>query len=160
RDATGAERIFSADLRSWLGQEGGVTIAPAAPASSEGRAARYLEESVTTVAQAVPCATRPFSLRLPADAIPSLRVLVSRQLPWPHDGEQTVGAFVVAAKADGAPRWCIMPPAHADLPALQPEGASGFPILLGSGNAMRALAAEQRALQPEPLLLALRFCDL
>ena len=161
KDATGAERIFSPDLRSWLGQEGGMTIAPAAPArGGEGRAVRYLEESVTTPAQAPPSATRPFTLRLPADAIPSLRVLVSRQLPWPRDGEQMVGAFVVAAKADGAPRWCIMPPAQADLAALQPEGGSGFPILLGSGSAMRAPAAEQRAVHPEPLLLALRFCDL
>lgn len=161
RDATGAERIFSADLRSWLVQEGGVTIAPAAPArSAEGRAVRYLEESVTTPAPAEPSATRPFILRLPADAIPSLRVLVSRQLPWPHDGEQMVGAFVVAAKADGAPRWCVMPPAHPDLAAVQPEGGSGFPILLGSGNATRAPAAQQRAVHPEPLLLALRFCDL
>ncbi len=161
RNATGAERIFSADLRSWLGQEEGVTIAPAAPGrGGEGRAVRYLEESVTTPAPAPPSATRPFILRLPADAIPSLRVLVSRQLPWPHDGEQMVGAFVVAAKADGAPRWCVMPPARADLAALQPEGGSGFPILLGSGSAMRAPAAEQRAVHPEPLLLALRFCDL
>ncbi|HEX2869668.1 MAG TPA: hypothetical protein VHP33_00400 [Polyangiaceae bacterium] len=162
RDATGAERIFSADLRSWIGQEGaGVTIAPAAPAhGSEGLAVRYLEESVTTPALAEPSATRPFTLRLPADAIPSLRVLVSRRLPWPHDGEQMVGAFVVVAQADGAPRWCIMPPAHADLVALQPEGGSGFPILLGSGSALRAPAADQRAAYPEPLLLALRFCDL
>ena len=161
RNATGAERIFSADLRSWLGQEEGVAIAPAAPGrGGEGRAVRYLEESVTTPAPAPPSATRPFILRLPADAIPSLRVLVSRQLPWPHDGEQMVGAFVVAAKADGAPRWCVMPPARADLAALQPEGGSGFPILLGSGSAMRAPAAEQRAVHPEPLLLALRFCDL
>jgi hypothetical protein len=161
RDATGAERIFSADLRSWLGQEVGVTIAPAAAAgSSEGRAVRYLEESVTTPAPAPPSATRPFTLRLPADAIPSLRVLVSRQLPWPDDGEQLVGAFVVAAKADGAPRWCIMPPVDADLAALQPQGGGGFPILLGGGSARRAPAAEQRAVHREPLLLALRFCDL
>jgi hypothetical protein len=161
RDATGAERIFSADLRSWLGQEGGMTVAPAAPARrSEGRAVRYLEEAVTTPAPAEPSATRPFILRLPADAIPSLRVLVSRQLPWPHDGEQMVGAFVVAAKADGVPRWCVMLPAHADLAVLQPEGGSGFPILLGSGSARRAPAAQQRALHPKPLLLALRFCDL
>jgi hypothetical protein len=161
RDATGAERIFSADLRSWLSQAGGMTIAPAAPArGGEGRAVRYLEESVTTPAPAEPSTIRPFTLRLPADAIPSLRVLVARQLPWPHDGEQMVGAFVVAAKADGAPRWCIMPPADADLATLQPEGGSGFPVLLGSGSAMRAPAAEQQAAQPEPLLLALRFCDL
>lgn len=163
RDATGAERIFSADLRNWLDQEGGVTIAPAAPArGGEGRAVHYLEESVTTPAPAPPSATRPFTLRLPADAIPSLRVLVSRRLPWPHEREQVVGAFVVAAKADGAPRWCVMPPTHADLATLQPEGGSGFPILLGSGSgsAKRAPVAEQRALHPEPLLLALRFCDL
>lgn len=159
RDATGAERIFSADLRSWLSQEGGVTIAAAAPTRSPGgRAGRYLEESVTTPAQVEPSAARPIILRLPADAIPSLRVLVSRQLPWPHDGGQVVGAFVVAAKTDGAPRWCVMPPAHADLAALQPEGASGFPLLLGS--AVRAPAAQQRAVLPEPLLLAVRFCDL
>lgn len=161
KDATGAERIFSPDLRSWLGQEGGVTIAPAAPAlGSEGRAVRYLEESVTTPAPTEPSATRPFTLRLPADAIPSLRVLVSRQLPWPHDAEQMVGAFVVAGKADGAPRWCIMPPTHADLAVLQPAGGSGFPLLLGSGGAMPVPAAAQRAVHPEPLLLALRFCDL
>jgi hypothetical protein len=161
RDATGAERIFSADLRSWLDQEGGVTIAPAAPArGGEGRAVRYLEESVTTPGPAPPSAPRPFTLHLPADAIPSLRVLVSRRLPGPNDGEQMVGAFVVAAKADGAPRWFIMPPAHAGLAALQPEGGSGFPLLLGSGSAMRAPAAEQRASHPEPLLVALRFCDL
>jgi len=160
-DATGAERIFSADLRSWLGQdEVGVTIAPAASArSSAGRAARYLEEAVATPAPVEPSATRPFTLRLPADAIPSLRVLVARQLPWAHDGEQMVGAFVVAGTADGAPRWCVMPPAQVDLAALQPKGASSFPILLGSGGAMRAPAAE-RAMPPEPLLLALRFCDL
>jgi hypothetical protein len=161
REATGAERIFSADLRSWLGQESGVAIAPAAPTrGGEGRAVRYLEEAVSTPASAPPSATRPFTLRLPADAIPSLRVLVSRQLPWLHDGEQMVGAFVVVAKADGAPRWCIMPPGHADLASLQPAGGSGFPILLGSGSAMRAPAAEPRAAHPEPLLLALRFCDL
>jgi len=161
REATGAERIFSDDLRSWLGQQEGVTIAAAVPArGSAGRAVRYLEESVATPAPAEPTAARPFTLRLPADAIPSLRVLVARRLTWPHDGEQMVGAFVVAAKTDGAPRWCVMPPAHADLAALQPEGRSGFPILLGSGSAKRVPAAGQRALPPEPLLLALRFCDL
>lgn len=162
RNATGAERIFSADLRSWLHQEGeGVAIAAAAPAgSSAPRALRYLAEAVSTAGQAEPSATRPFVLRLPADAIPSLRVLVSRQLPWPPDDEQMAGAFVVATIADGAPRWCVMPPSHADLAALQPEGGSGFPILLGGGSARRARAAEQRAAHAEPLLLALRFCDL
>lgn len=161
KEATGAERIFSADLRSWLGEQEGVTIAAALPArSSAGRAVRYLEEAVATPAPTEPSATRPFTLRLPADAIPSLRVLVARRLPWPHDGEQTVGAFVVAAKTDGMPRWCVMPSAHEDLAALQPEGGSGFPILHCSGIAKRAPAAEPRAVQPEPLLLALRFCDL
>lgn len=161
KDATGAERIFSADLRSWLGLEGeGVTIAPAAPArSSDGRAVRYLEESVTTAAKAEPSAKRPFTLRLPADAIPSLRVLVSRQLPWLHDGEQMLGAFVVAALADGAPRWCIMPPARADVAAFPPDGGRCFPTLLAP-CAKWVPATAGRVVTPEPLLLALRFCDL
>jgi hypothetical protein len=160
-EATGAERIFSADLRSWLGQVGGVTIAPATPAGgSEGLAVRYLEESVSTPALVDPSAARPFILRLPADAIPSVRALVSRQLPWPHDGEQMVGSFVVAAKADGGPRWYVMPPSHADLVELQPEGACGFPILFGGGSVKGAPVAKRRAVEPEPLLLAVRFCDL
>jgi hypothetical protein len=117
-----------------------------------------LEEWVITPAPTGPSATRPFILRLPADAIPSLRVLVSRQLPVPLDGEQMVGAFVVAAKTDGAPRWCVMPPAYADLAALQPEGGNSFPILLRMANC--APAAEQRVVHSEPSLLAVGFCVL
>lgn len=145
--ATGAERIFGADVQAWLrGLLGVRDITWAGEAPQEGAAAwSHLTSALDAGAAGSPpehagAASREgggWTLQLPADTLPSISVLVSRRLPPPGAEGGLVGAFVLADPLTGATRSIVTVPAsHDDLLSVQPRLLPlSFPFLRGEGDA-------------------------
>lgn len=154
--ATGAERIFTSHLRQWLMRSLKVEIASAGPSCSKQEDPRaYLEAAVCTPPLADADAETELVLSLPADALPSLTVLLAAPQVCQSDSPR---AFVIADGASGAPKWLVSPPnMEPSLGTLQPPGR-GFPSSMNPKLGDEPLTEQAMSAPAWPL--AIRFCDL
>lgn len=136
--ALGSERIFAPALREWLLSVLGLAVvfvggyeAPGAPLSSLLSSGQELNPGLVARSRRREGGA---TLELPADALPTLSVLVSRRIVQPEAGRRLVGSFIVADQATARPRWSVSVPAFpANLLPLQPSaGPNGFPFLAAS----------------------------
>lgn len=143
RGATGNERIFGQNARTWLA-EAGVAVTPSNAQALDASVQSYLVAAVTLEprhsrgGQAV--------LRFSADALPSLSVMISRRMT---DG---AGSYVVCAEEAAEPRLSVsLPPMSQSFASLQPVNLSQpYPSLSLTGEAVQKLQTRSR-------LLAIRF---
>lgn len=172
--ATGAEKLFSNPVQEWLGAVMRMDLpqpVPAPGSAADAASRQHLEQACQTppsqqrseaAAQRIADRQRSAShrLRLPADALPTLSVLVARRLPRDQAGAVSAGAYAVADPTTGAPRSLVsMPPMDEALLALQPRHQPlCFPLLrrLDDGPADRLPSVVDSA---TPLPLAIRFHD-
>lgn len=166
--ATGAERIFSALIREWLGAVMAVEPAPAnASAVPDTKMRSYLAEALGPLPRASGAEisrrieTRNtegvLELTLPADAVPSLHGLVARQLALPSGQPCAVGSFLVAEWATASPEWAVkVPPLGEELLALQPAGT---PVGYPSATRILPDRGESKTRDLASIPLAVRFCD-
>ena len=140
--ATGAERIFSREIREWLSAIMHINVAPVNhPAISDAKMYTYLEE---VLASSPPVASKNtegqiasrdetgrFELTLAADTIPSIHALVSCRIGIPVGRQCAVGSFVVTDDKTAKPKWMVkVPPMGGELVALQPVGSGTcYPVL-------------------------------
>ncbi|MBV9993348.1 MAG: hypothetical protein JOZ72_18895 [Alphaproteobacteria bacterium] len=150
REATGAERIFSAAFKQWLHElfALGLTLDETGHAASD-KARAHIERRAASEA---PARNSGLGLALPADALPTIAALVSRRLSIPEDAGTAVGSYVIADADSGVPRCSVsMPPLNGFLLPLQPaDAAIPFPLLTREGG------AEGECKAP-PLPLAIRY---
>jgi len=172
--ATGAEKLFSNPVQEWLGAVMRMDLpqpVPAPGSAADAASRQHLEQACQTppsqqrseaAAQRIADRQRSAShrLRLPADALPTLSVLVARRLPRDQAGALAAGAYAVADPTTGAPRSLVsMPPMDEALLALQPRHQPlCFPLLrrLDDGPADSLPSVVDSA---TPLPLAIRFHD-
>ena len=172
--ATGAEKLFSNPVQEWLGAVMRMDLpqpVPALGSAADAASRQHLEQACQTppqqqrsAAAAQRIANRQHSashrLRLPADALPTLSVLVARRLPRDQAGAVATGAYAVADPTTGAPRSLVsMPPMDEALLALQPHHQPlCFPLLRrkDDGPAESLPSVVDSA---TPLPLAIRFHD-
>lgn len=154
--ANGSEAIFQPAIRGWLREFMGVAFSTANP-PEDPKTAAYLRDALGA-AETGPETPASGSLTLPADAIPAIGTLLAER----SDGDaRRPASYVVTDDARRVPRWLVAMPGDPALLVIQPEGASGFPILgagagtsVGSPAAIRfrslAPAAEASLLLPAP----------
>ncbi|WP_018391495.1 glycosyltransferase family A protein [Ancylobacter sp. FA202] len=122
--ATGAERLFSPDLRAWLARVPGVGIrARAEEAETRAAGAVWLREAVFLAAPRT--SDTPRLLRVMADSVPTLHALFGRCQPGP-------APFILCHGAEATPAWLVSPPDTGfPLEASQPGGSGPFPCFIG-----------------------------
>ena len=148
--ATGAEKIFSAPVQSWLSEVIGISIVPpdGNVPHSDHNARLYLESAITAAGASSPSQSRRitarknegcFNLRLPADSLPTISALVSRRLSAPEVERCASGSYILAHPTTGKPQSVVTLPALGEgLLALQPRDIPVcFPVLhrVDSGGA-------------------------
>jgi GT2 family glycosyltransferase len=155
RGASGAEHIFSRDVREWLDVVMGIDAGPATPTAAITSAGlSYLEQSLAPAKGRAGRNRRKRSalgLVLPADAIPSVKALVSHQIGSGGAPSLRAGSFVIAESATTEPRWSVtVPPLDDGFGDLQPATARpGYPFL------KRASSTARSAAQGEPIAFPL-----
>lgn len=131
REATGAERIFSAAFKHWLNEifalDLTLTQTDDAPSDKVREHLERRARSEGPARNAVP----GLCLTVPADALPAIGALVSRRLGLPEEAATASGSYVIADADTGIPRCSVsMPPLNGFLVPLQPANASiPFPLL-------------------------------
>lgn len=150
RGATGAERIFAPEVAAWLGRLFGLAVASRDDAAREGdvghawlRQAIAAERERTSPMARERCEERRSAgwadLILPADAIPTVRALVSRRWPAAADGPDRdhAASFLTAYPTTGEPAWLVsVPPMGEWLLDLQPVGIGlRYPVIRQARNA-------------------------
>lgn len=153
-DALGTERIFGVSLREWLLTLFGITVSAQdsegvasdvtegmESGTKDGRA--YLLERLNEqhgLRQSLVARSKTRSngarLVLPADAVPTLSVLVSRRLQPVESGKSLVGPYIIADNATARAKWLVsLPGRPGNLASLQPA-ANGlsYPVLLAEAD--------------------------
>lgn len=145
RGATGAERIFSAEVLQWLTLVQGIDVRTVGAGKDQQDAdADLLGQALMNAGLAGHSgkATRKggYTLSLPADAIPGLAAILSRRLAADRQGPS---AFVTAHAVTGNPQWFVsLPPIGADLADLQPVDQPAIcPELTPAGRSKTKQAA-------------------
>jgi hypothetical protein len=135
--ATGSERVFSPDLRAWLGDVLGISVCPGDEArASDGLGPAWLHAAIRVDAARRTAAPRadagePRVLRLTHDAIPTLHVLLG-----PAGRRTGLAPFILGGGMSGDPAWVITPPCdELPLETHQPQAFGPFPRLVGAGHA-------------------------
>lgn len=142
--ATGAERLFSPDLRAWLARVPGIGIRARADApETRAAGAVWLRESVFLAARRM--SDTPRLLRMMADSVPTLHALFGRGQPGP-------APFILCHGPGATPAWLVSPPDTGfPLEASQPGGSGPFPRFIGPDA---AAAKPQEGMAPATLRLA------
>ncbi len=136
--ALGSEQIFAPALREWLLSVLGLAVVGVGGDETAGAPLPLLLSSPQDLNPDLVARSRRreggATLELPADALPTLSVLVSRRIGQPEAGHRLVGSFIVADPATARPRWSVSIPAFPpNLLPLQPAaGPNGFPFLAAS----------------------------
>ena len=164
--ATGAERIFLRPMLEWLAGVMHIKLAPTnAAAVKQDKVRAYLESSLGSSCSAEASLQNKLAVKrarhgalvltMPADGIPSLNCLVSRNLDIPAGNRCALGSFVFAEAATGDPKWLVtVPPMNDELFKVQPVAtAIGYPVLT------RVLEGEDttKNLGCGPFAVSLRF---
>ncbi len=164
RGATGAEPIFSIDVREWLESVMNIGCSPAEPADIDHPDVRtFLEQrlaapSIDTSSGSSNWVHRRHgegqALVIPYDALPSLHALVAQDNILSIRRGVTVGGFAVASSGTARPAWAVVLPSMGEeLLALQPRhSAVGIPFL-------RRLEDTQDVTTVPAWPLAIRFVD-
>ncbi|TDW25970.1 hypothetical protein EV128_116143 [Rhizobium azibense] len=152
--ATGTELCFSPALHYWLRQVLGlrIDISPA-PAAMNEEVRAYLTSALGADSAAVqsPPSIASATLKLPADAVPSLQGLL---IDWSIGLTVRDTGFIIASTYDNMPRWLILPPKSGRAVGSSVGPASIFPTLVASDL---AAAAPGNADGIAPVS-AIRFC--
>lgn len=154
-EATGAERIFGPDIRTWLDGLLNVSVQPGVRTDGIEEASRaWLEEAVRLEPRSSPDEAGR-TLQLPADAVPTLHAL----LVGSSDREAvSIAPFILAQTHSGKPAWLMSPPPlPIALLSVQPIGANTFPALLNESASSEPLSELTNVL---PYPMAIRFRDL
>jgi len=172
-DANGAERLFQAPVREWLsGVMGLPTLKPAAAVDDLATLPKPALQHLRSICSAGDATTLPaggrrladsrtggLTLRLPADAVPTLSLLASRRTVLPDRHVGAVGPYAIAEFSTFRPQTLVnLPPMDAALLALQPAGAAlAWPILRHSSTT--APLPPSGPLARSELPLAIRLTD-
>lgn len=162
--ATGAERIFTADVIEWLTRLMRVEVGIREPAPDSGAEPdAVLTDTLRRRFDAAAGAAGDrrgggLTLTVPADAVPTISSLVSRRLGSVVPTGGVSCPFAVAPVAGSAPVWLVSLPALDDwLHELQPAvGPLPYPILARDGEAADDAAPQSG---PSSLPMAIRFVD-
>ncbi len=108
--ATGTERIFEPALRAWLRDIVGTSIgAGNIPADMPDDVREYLTAAITSECDVAGPDKEKLLLRVPPDAVPSLRSITGG-IDLRLDGGSVPAAFVLASTLDSTPAWLVTPP--------------------------------------------------
>jgi hypothetical protein len=169
-DATGAEPIFSDDMRAWLRGLFGLRVQPGqrdgatTPDAGAHPGLSWLQRLLDAERDAGPVdPPRPGPLlRLPSDSLPTLAALSTPRLPAALPVTGLAGSFIVADGAARRGRWSVVLPLTADglLHDLQPaNGVLACPVLL-PGSPDKDAAAPVDPASPLPLHLSIALRDM
>lgn len=121
--ATGAEAVFSPQVREWLSSLFGLGLHAAGTAEEDDQGTAWLRSSLGNNASG---RGDGLTLTLPARAIPSLQALVSRRLHLPEGHMDAPGPWLVSDAVHAKPLWSVAMPASAaaspDMPLLSRGG--------------------------------------
>lgn len=121
--ATGAEAVFSPQVREWLSSLFGLGLHAADTAEEDDQGTAWLRGSLGNDASG---RGDGLTLTLPARAIPSLQALVSRRLHLPEGHMDAPGPWLVSDAVHAKPLWSVAMPASAaaspDMPLLSRSG--------------------------------------
>ena len=165
RRATGAERIFSADMLQWLmlAQGVGVTMAPQADDNVPSDASdlvlgEALASAGLTASSGKAQRSKGLCLTIPADAIPSLAAVVSRKLVTTGEAGSAVTTFLTANATTGEPQWFVSLPAIIPVLAkLQTGNApAAYPVMTRIGGSKISRTPKNPV---SSTAMAIRFVD-
>ena len=163
RGATGAEPIFSIDVREWLETVMDIGCSPARAADIENPEVRtFLVERLAAPAIATSWRSKSWThsgrgghaLSISFDALPSLHALVAAGNSLSPRKGVTIGGFAVAKSGTASPSWvAFLPPMGESILALQPRhSVVGIPFV-------RCLEEACDAATAPTWPLAIRFVD-
>lgn len=166
RGATGAERILSADMLQWLSLARGIEVsaislkedeAAADPEADDGLLGTAMTNAGLSVSANGSKRKTGFALKLPADAIPTLSVVLSRRLGSGGESDPAATTFLTANAVTGVPQWFVsLPPLSSSLVPLQPLDQPALQPIISPGG--KGKSKPSPSLLPGPAA-AIRFVD-